>query len=96
MDLNVNTDYNDFISTAVDIAKYHHENWDGSGYPDRLRGEQIPLAAQIVSVAGKYCTLTSCGALSREEALEVMGGEASIKFNPRIYEIFRKISRQLC
>ena len=96
MDLHVNTDYNDFISTAVDIAKYHHENWDGSGYPDRLRGEQIPLAAQIVSVAGKYCTLTSCGALSREEALEVMGGEASIKFNPRIYEIFRKISRQLC
>lgn len=96
MDLHVNTDYNDFISTAVDIAKCHHENWDGSGYPDRLRGDQIPLAAQIVSVAGEYCTLTGKGALQREEALEAMGKDAGIRFNPMIYEIFRKISRQLC
>lgn len=95
-DLHVNSDYNDFISTAVDIAKYHHENWDGSGYPDRLTGKHIPLAAQIVSVAEKYCTLTGEEALSREEALEVMGREAGIKFNPNIYEICRKISRQLC
>lgn len=95
-DLHVNSDYNDFISTAVDIAKYHHENWDGSGYPDRLTGEKIPLAAQIVSVAEKYCTLTGEEALSREEALEKMGREAGIKFNPAIYEICCKISRQLC
>lgn len=95
-DLHVNSDYNDFISTAVDIAKCHHENWDGSGYPDRLTGKNIPLAAQIVSVAEKYCTLTGEEALSREEALEAMGREAGIKFNPNIYEICRKISRQLC
>lgn len=95
-DLQVNNDYNDFISTAVDIAKYHHENWDGSGYPDKLTGKNIPLAAQIVSVAEMYCTLTGEGNLSREEALEEMGREAGIKFNPNIYEICRKISRQLC
>ena len=94
--MHVNSDYNDFISTAVDIAKYHHENWDGSGYPDRLTGENIPLAAQIVSVAEKYCTLTGEEALSREEALEAMSREAGIKFNPNIYEICRKISRQVC
>ena len=95
-DLHTNTDYNDFISTAVDIAKYHHENWDGSGYPDRLKGEDIPLAAQIVSVAERYCILTGKDALQKEEALELMGREAGIRFNPAIYEIFRKISRQLC
>lgn len=95
-DLHTNTDYNDFISTAVDIAKYHHENWDGSGYPDRLKGEDIPLAAQIVSVAERYCILTGKDALQKEEALELMDKEAGIRFNPAIYEIFRKISRQLC
>ncbi len=95
-DLLVNSDHNDFISTAVDIAKYHHENWDGSGYPDRLTGIGIPLAAQIVSIAEAYCALTGEEELSREEALEVMGREAGIKFNPTIYEICRKISRQLC
>lgn len=95
-DLHANSDYNDFISTAVDIAKCHHENWDGSGYPDKLTGKHIPLAAQIVSVAEMYCTLTGEGGLSREEAMEVMGREAGTKFNPNIYEICRKISRQLC
>ena len=95
-DLHTNTDYNDFISTAVDIAKCHHENWDGSGYPDRLKGENIPLAAQIIAVAERYCTLTGKEALQKEEALELMGREAGVKFNPMIYEIFHKISRQLC
>lgn len=95
-DLHVNSDYNDFISTAVDIAKYHHENWDGSGYPDGLSKDNIPLAAQIVAVAARYCFLTREKALSREEALEVMGREKNIKFNPSIYEICCKISRQLC
>lgn len=95
-DLHTNTDYNDFISTAVDIAKCHHENWDGSGYPDRLKGEDIPLAAQIISVAERYCTLTGKETLQKEEALELMSREAGVRFNPMIYGIFRKISRQLC
>lgn len=95
-DLHANSDYNDFISTAVDIAKCHHENWDGSGYPDKLTGNNIPLAAQIVSVAEMYCTLTGEEGLSREETMEVMAREAGTKFNPNIYEICRKISRQLC
>lgn len=95
-DLHANSDYNDFISTAVDIAKCHHENWDGSGYPDKLTGNNIPLAAQIVSVAEMYCTLTGEEGLSREETMEVMAREAGTKFNPNIYEICCKISRQLC
>lgn len=94
-DLYVNNDYNDFISTSIDIAHYHHENWDGSGYPEGLKGDAIPLAAQIVSVMEAYCTLTE-NTCSREVALEIMNKESGVKFNPDIYNICYKISRQLC
>lgn len=95
-DLHVGSDYNDFLSTAVDVAHYHHENWNGSGYPEGLKGEEIPLAAQIVSTVDVFCALTEKRNYSREEALEIMEGEAGIKFNPDIFRICRKISRQLC
>lgn len=95
-ELHVGSDYNDFLSTAVDIAHYHHENWDGSGYPKGLKGNEIPLAAQIVSIIEVYCALTGKKDYSREEALDIMGREAEVKFNPDIFKICRKISRQLC
>lgn len=94
-DLHVGSDYNDFLETAVDIARYHHENWDGSGYPDGLGGNDIPLAAQIVSIVEVYCALTDKKNYTREEAMEIMAGEAGTKFNPEIFKICRKISRQL-
>ncbi len=93
-DLHVNNDYNDFISTSVDIARYHHENWDGSGYPEGLSRDNIPLGAQIVSVMERYCTLTGKEGVHREEALEIMRGESGIKYNPEIFKICCKISRQ--
>ena len=95
-DLHVGNDYNDFISVAIDIARCHHENWDGSGYPDGRKGNEIPLAAQIVSIMEAYCVLTEKNGCSREEALENMRKEAGVKFNPAILEICCKISRQLC
>ncbi len=95
-DLQVDNDYNDFISTAIDMARFHHENWNGSGYPKGLKGEKIPLAAQIVSIMDRYCALTGEKAYSREEALEIMKEEAGVKFNPDIYNICYKISRQFC
>ena len=95
-DLHVGSDYNDFLKTAVDIAHYHHENWDGSGYPEGLGGNDIPLAAQIVSIVEVYCALTDKKNYSREEAMEIMAGETGTKFNPDIFKICRKISRQLC
>ncbi len=94
-DLHVGSDYNDFVRMAVDIAHYHHENWDGSGYPQGLKGEEIPLAAQVVSIVQAYCALTDKKNYSKEEAFEIMEGEAGIKFNPHIFRICRKISRQL-
>ncbi len=93
-DLYVNSDYNEFISTAIDIAHYHHENWDGSGFPDKLKEDKIPLAAQIVSIMDRYTTLTEKNAHSREEALAIMKEESGVKFNPDIYGICCKIARQ--
>lgn len=93
-DLCVSSDYNDFISTAIDVVRHHHENWDGSGYPGGLQGDQIPLAAQIVAVVDRYCELTADKSCTREEALAVMAEESGLKFNPDIIEICRKISRQ--
>ena len=92
-------DYNDFLQVAIDIANYHHENWDGSGYPCGLSGQDIPLAAQIVAVVNEYCALTeNTGereAYDGGEALAQMETEVGTVFSPDIFQILRKIYRQL-
>ncbi len=89
---------NDFINMAREIAHYHHENWDGTGYPEGIKGDEIPLCAQIVSVVSAYCALTEKrtyrNAYSQSDALEIMENE-STKFNPSIFWIMKKIVRQL-
>lgn len=95
-DLYVTNDYNDFILVSADIIHHHHENWDGSGYPDHLKEYEIPLSAQIVAVIERYCSLTKDKSSGREEALEIMKKEAGVKINPDIFDICCKISRQLC
>ena len=90
---------NKFIQMATDIARYHHENWDGTGYPEGRKGEEIPLSAQIVGVVSVYCALTERrayrGAYEIEEAFKIMDEDAEQKFNPDIYWILKKIVRQL-
>jgi putative two-component system response regulator len=92
-------DYNDFLQMAVDIAHYHHENWDGNGYPTGKKEDEIPLSAQIVSIVSAYCALTENRAYRDsyhiEEALRMMEKEVGTKYNPDIYQILRKIYRQL-
>lgn len=95
-DLYVNSDYNEFISAAIEIAHYHHERWDGGGYPEGLKGQEIPLSAQIVSVMERYTSLTEKGLNTREEALDIMRMEAGKKFCSDIFNICDKISRQFC
>ncbi len=94
-DIHGSSDYNDFIRISMDIAHYHHENWDGSGYPEGLKGEEIPLAAQIVHIMSRFCALTGREKQNREEALAVMRQEAGKIFGPDIFEICCRISRQL-
>lgn len=92
-------DYNDFLQMSIDIAHYHHENWDGSGYPCRKKGDEIPLAAQIVAVVSAYCAITEKRIYREsydiEKALEMMEQESGKKFNPGIYQILRRVYRQM-
>lgn len=90
---------NNFIHMAVDIANYHHENWDGSGYPEGKKGDEIPLSAQIVAVVSAYCALTENRtyreAFSHESAFKILEEDVGKKFNPDIFWILKKIVRQL-
>lgn len=98
-DIEENGDYNSFIRMSKDIAHFHHENWDGTGYPDKISGNDIPLCAQIVAVVGAFCALTEHrtyrDAFEMDEAFDHMEKESGVKFNPDIYSILRKIYRQL-
>lgn len=92
-------DYNDFIQMSMDIAHYHHENWDGSGYPEGIKGEEIPLSAQIMAVVSVYCALTEeriyRESYDEEETLSIMEKDSGTKFNPVLLGILKKIYRQL-
>lgn len=88
-------DFDDFIQIAEEIAHYHHENWDGSGYPEGKCCEEIPLAAQIVGMVGVYCDLTQDGCMDRQEALDTMAADAGKKFNPELFNILQRIAKQL-
>ncbi|MCR5303918.1 MAG: HD domain-containing protein [Lachnospiraceae bacterium] len=81
-----------YMTYCRDIAKYHHEKYDGRGYPEGLKGDRIPLAAQFVSLADCYDALIServyKAAYSKEEAFDMIkGGECGI-FNPRLMNCF--------
>jgi len=94
-----NSENNEFICMAIDIARYHHENWDGSGFPKGLAGEEIPLCARIVSLIDVYDILHSersyRPAYPHEECLEIINQESGKKFDPNLVEIFNKICNQL-
>ncbi|MBR1742382.1 MAG: response regulator [Lachnospiraceae bacterium] len=91
--------HNDFMKMAVEIAKYHHENWDGSGYPYGLKGEEIPLSARIVKIIDCFDVLNRKRsyreAFSFEESLEIMQKDTGVQFDPSIMEIFNKVQKQL-
>ena len=90
---------NNFIQMAIEVANYHHENWDGSGYPNGLKGNEIPLSAQIVGLVGSYCALTEDrtyrDAYSELKAWDIMEQDSIAKYNPELFRILKKISRQL-
>lgn len=98
-DIHNTGDYNDFLQMSIDIAHYHHENWDGSGYPCGKKGDEIPLSAQIIAVVSAYCAITETrvyrGSYTMEEALDMLEADAGKKFNPAIFKILRMIYRRL-
>jgi response regulator RpfG family c-di-GMP phosphodiesterase len=82
---------NSFLDMAKDIALYHHERWDGLGYPEGRHGENIPIVARIVTIGDVYDALTSKRpykeAIPHEETVEIMRQEA-FRFDPRIFKLF--------
>jgi putative nucleotidyltransferase with HDIG domain len=80
------------LKPALDIPRYHHEKWDGSGYPHRLKGEQIPVAARIFSIVDVFDALTSDRpyreAWPREQTLEHIQSQSGIHFEPAIVSTF--------
>jgi diguanylate cyclase (GGDEF)-like protein/putative nucleotidyltransferase with HDIG domain len=81
-----------FNTPVVPTVKYHHENWDGTGYPEALKGENIPLTARILAVADAYDTLRGARPyrppVSRSEACAILENDAGRKFDPRLVRIF--------
>lgn len=98
-DVKVSGDYNDFLQMSYNIALYHHENYDGSGYPCGKKGDEIPLSAQIVSVVSDFCAITEKRvyreSYNKEEAIEMMEEYVGIKYNPKIFNILKMIIRQM-
>ena len=92
-------DHNKFLKMAIEIARYHHEKWDGTGYPYGLKGKDIPLSARIVAVVDVYDALVGerCykKARSHEESMKIINEEAGAHFDADIIEIFNKIQNQL-
>nr|PZN44364.1 MAG: hypothetical protein DIU70_02595 [Bacillota bacterium] len=85
-----------FLSRAAPIIRHHHERYDGTGYPDRLKGEEIPLLARIFAVADAYDAMTSPrpyrpAPMSMARAREVLAGEKGRQFCPRAVEAFLQI-----
>lgn len=87
------------IQDAYQICRWHHERYDGSGYPDGLKGDEIPIIAQVVSLADVYDALTSNRvykkAISHEKAVEmILNGECGA-FQPLLLECLKRVAPQL-
>ena len=88
----------DFAEAVKEICRWHHERYDGRGYPDRLEGDKIPISAQLVSIADTYDALVTDRvykkAYTKQEAFKMMTGGECGEFSPQIMEAFRQSREQ--
>ena len=81
-----------FLEIANDIAYYHHEKWDGSGYPEGLAGDAIPISARLMAVADVYDAIISRraykGAMSHEKAVAAIREGCGVHFDPELVNAF--------
>ena len=87
-----------FLTFAKEIAYSHHEKWDGSGYPEGISGEQIPVSARLMAIADVYDALISARvykpAFSHEKAVEIITEGKGSHFDPIMVEAFEEIADQ--
>ena len=85
----------EFLKEAVPIVRYHHEHWDGSGYPEGLKGEEIPLEARIFAVADAFDAITSerpySPARTFDQAISILFEESGTRFDPTVVGTFLTI-----
>jgi len=90
---------NKMLRMGVEVARFHHERWDGAGYPDGLSGETIPRSARILSVADVYDALRSKRPykepFSHNKAMSIIGKEAGAQFDPEVVWRFESISDEI-
>lgn len=81
-----------FSQNTLDVISYHHERWDGTGYPEALEGNDIPLAARVFAVADTYDALTTDrpyrAALSKDSAIRYISTEAGARFDAQVVAAF--------
>jgi len=94
-----NIEEKEYLDIAHDVAMYHHEKWDGSGYPEGLKGENIPLCARIMAIADVFDALVSkrCykEAFPFERAYEMIEESSGTHFDPQIVEVFVKLKPEI-
>jgi HD-GYP domain-containing protein (c-di-GMP phosphodiesterase class II) len=88
-----------YLKESIEMAHYHHEKWDGSGYPTRIKGEEIPLSARIMAVADVFDALVAERIYKKpftyEKAMAIITEGAGKHFDPVVVEAFTKISDHL-
>ena len=89
----------DFLDEAKLVVRHHHERWDGTGYPDHLDGERIPLSARVFSVADTFDALTTLRPYrqpsSIAEAKAIIAEESGTQFDPAVVEAFMTVDEQV-
>ncbi len=88
-----------YLRPLVPYVLYHHEHWDGTGYPEGLKGAEIPIEGRLLAVVDAYDAMTTARSyhptpMSREEALEEIRREAGKAFDPYIAEVFIRLAEQ--
>jgi putative two-component system response regulator len=90
----------DFLTVAMEIARHHHERWDGSGYPDRLAGEEIPLSARLMAIADVFDALISRRVykppMPFAEAYEIIVAGRGSQFDPDVVDSFVAVFDEMC
>ena len=87
------------MEMAADIAHYHHEKWNGCGYPEGLKGEEIPLSSRIVSIIDVYDALRAIRPYKKEythkDSVELIYKESGVSFDPKVVETFKAIEHDI-